>query len=82
MFKPALMGFVVKIYCSCSVNSVLKSLPRGRGTPCDGLYGEALLERAIFCRLQVYGKVCISLVELYKRVRKSVIWVCERAQKG
>ena len=82
MFKPALMGFVMKIYCSCSVNSVLKSLPKGRGTPCDGLYGEAPPERAIFFRLRVYGKVCISLVELYKRVRKSVIWVCERAQKG
>ena len=24
----------------------------------------------------------ISLVEVYKRAGKSVIWVCERAQKG
>ena len=82
MFKPALMGLVMKIYWTCAVNSVLKSLPRGRGTPCDGLYGEAPPERGIFFRLQVYEKACISLVELYKRVRKSVIWVCERAQKG
>ena len=82
MFKPALMGLVLKIYCSCSVNSVLKSLTRGRVTPCDGLYREAPPERGIFFRLQVYEKVCISLVELYKRVRKTVIWVCERAQKG
>ena len=44
------------------------------------LYGEAPLERVI--RLQVYGRVEISLVEIYKRVGKSVIWVSERAQNG
>ena len=33
-------------------------------------------------RLQVYERVWISLVEAYKRVGKSVIWVCERVQKG
>ena len=39
---------------------------RGRwGTPYDGLYGEALPERGIFFRLQVYEKVGISLVEVY-----------------
>ena len=40
------------------------------GTPYDGLHGEAPPERGI------------SLVEGYKRLGKSVIWVCERAQKG
>ena len=52
------------------------------GTPYDGLYGEALPERGIFFRLQVHESLGISLVEVYKRVGKSVIWVCERAQKG
>ena len=55
--------------------------PEG-GTPYDGLYGEAPPERGIFFRLQVYERGGISLVEEYKRVGKSVIWVCERAQKG
>ena len=49
-------------------------------TPYDGLYEEAPPERGIFFRLQVYDKVGISLVEVYKRVGK--FWVCERAQKG
>ena len=35
-----------------------------------------------FFRLQVYEREGISLVEVYKRVGKSVIWACERAQKG
>ena len=52
------------------------------GTPYDGLYGEAPPERGIFFRLQVYERVGILLVEVYKRVEKTVIWVCERAQKG
>ena len=45
-------------------------------------YGEAPPERGIFFRPQVYERVGISLVEVYKRVVKSVIWVCERVQKG
>ena len=32
--------------------------------------------------LQVYERVVISLVEAYKRVGKSVIWVCEKDPKG
>ena len=52
------------------------------GTPYDGLYGEAPLKRGIYFRLQVYERVAILLVEVYKRVGKSVIWVCESAQKG
>ena len=35
-----------------------------------------------FFRLEVYERVGIPLVKVYKRVGKSVIWVCERAQKG
>ena len=55
----------------------------GGGTPYIMLaYGEAPSERGIFFRPQVYERVGISLVEVYKRVVKSVIWVCERAQKG
>ena len=63
------------------------SLPLGlrtpRHTPYDGLYGEAPPERGIFFfRLQVDDRVEISLVEVFKRVEKSVICVCKRAQKG
>ena len=42
-------------------------------------YGEAPPERGIFFRRQVYKRVGILLVEVYKRLGKSVIWVCERA---
>ena len=37
----------------------------GGGTPYDGLYGEALPQRGMFFRLQVYERVGISLVEVY-----------------
>ena len=40
----------------------------GRGTPYSGLYGEAPPERGTFFRLQVYKRVGISQVEVYKRV--------------
>ena len=40
---------------------------RGGGTPYDGLHGEASPKRGIFFRIQVYEKVGISLVEVYKR---------------
>ena len=52
------------------------------GTSYDVLYGEAPLKRGIYFRLQVYERVAILLVEVYERVGKSVIWVCESAQKG
>ena len=42
----------------------------GESTPKNGLYGEA------------HGSVRISLFELYEKVRKSVISVCKKAQKG
>ena len=45
----------------------------GGGTPYNGLYGEAPPERGTFFRLQVYKRVGISQVEVYKRVAKSVI---------
>ena len=45
-------------------------LSRG-GTPYNGLYGEAPPERGTFTRLQVYERVGISQVEVYKRVGKS-----------
>ena len=45
------------------------------GTPCGGFYWEASPERSTFFRLQVYKRVCILLVEVYERVRKSVILV-------
>ena len=33
-------------------------------------------------RLQVYKSVGVSLVEVYKWVGQSVIWVCEKAYKS
>ena len=49
------------------------AVPGGGGTPYDGLYGEAPLERGTFFTLQVYERVGISRVEVYERVGKSVI---------
>ena len=50
-----------------------------RDTSYDGLYGEAPVR--LFRRL-VYERVVISLAEVYERVRKSVISVSKKAQKG
>ena len=55
--------------------------PGGARTPYDGLYGKALPERGIFFKLHEYERVGILIVEVYKKVGKSVIWVCERLQK-
>ena len=52
------------------------------GAPNNGLYGEALPERGIFLRLQVYERVEILLVEVHQREGKSVIRVCERVQRA
>ena len=54
----------------------------GGGSPYNGLYGEAPPERGTFFSLQVYEKVGLLLVEVYKRVGESVIWVCHRAQRA
>ena len=43
---------------------------------------EAPPERGTFFRLQVYERVGILLVEVFKRVGKSVIWVSEMAQRA
>ena len=62
-------------------NTAQRGGGEGRGrTSYDGLYGEAPPERGIFFKLQVYERLEILLVEVYKWVWKSVIWVCERAQ--
>ena len=48
------------------------SSPRGGGgTSYHGLYGEAPPERGTVFRHQVYKRVGISQVEVYKRVGKS-----------
>ena len=54
---------------------------RWGGTPYNGLYGEASAERGTYFRHQEYERVRILLIEVYKMVGKSVIWVCERAQR-
>ena len=55
----------------------------GGGTSYDGLYGEApSVERGTLFRLQVFERVGILLDEVYERERKSVIWVCEKAQRA
>ena len=56
-------------------------IKKPRGTPYNGLYGEAPPERGTFFRPQVYKRVGILLVEVYGRVGKSVILVCEKAQQ-
>ena len=43
----------------------------GRGIPYNGLHGKVVLKRGTFFRLQVY-----------ERVKESVISVCKRAQMG
>ena len=68
--------------CPFSERNKTLGVAGGGGTPYDGLYREAPPERGTFFRLQVYERVGISLVEAYKRVGNSVIWVCERAQRG
>ena len=42
-------------------------IPAG-GTPYDGLYGEAPPERGTFFKLQVYERVEISLIEVYRAI--------------
>ena len=63
------------------ISSQVSGAGGGGGTPHDGLYGKAPPERSIFLRPRVYERVRTSLLEVYKRVGKSVILVCDRAQK-
>ena len=64
-----------------------------KGTKTKGMGGGGVLPMMVytwrflpkgvpFLTLEVNGMVWILLVEVYRRLRKSVIWVCERAQKG
>ena len=59
----------------CVTLSCERVCPEGGGevTPYNGLYGEAPPERGTSFSLKVYKRVRISLVEVYKRVGKSVI---------
>ena len=60
----------------------VNSPPGEEGTPFKALYWEAPPEKGTFFRLQVYERVGILLVEVFQRVGKSVIWVCEMAQRA
>ena len=48
----------------------------------NGLHREAPPERGTFFWLQGYERVGILLIEVYEWVGKSLIWVCERAQRA
>ena len=52
------------------------------GTSYNGPYGEAPPKSGTFLSFQVYKRVVISLVEVYKREGKYVFVVCTRTQKG
>ena len=78
--SPSLTKICVTISSSNRM-LILCELALNTGTPHDGLYGEAQPERGNFFRLLVCERVGTTLAEVYKRVGKSVIWVCERAQK-
>ena len=54
----------------------------GGGTPNNGLYGEAPPEKSTLFRLQAYERVEILQVEVYERIGKSVISICEKVQRG
>ena len=47
--------------------------PPPRGTPYNGLYGEALFKRATLFRLLVYERVRISQVEVYMYKRVGIL---------
>ena len=53
----------------------------GEEHPMMAYTGDSARKGAVF-RLQVYERMRIATVEVNKRVGKSVIWVCERTQKG
>ena len=55
------------------ITGILIALPGGGGTPCSGLYGVPPPEGTVFCRLQVYQRVGVTLVKVYEKVGKSVI---------
>ena len=60
-----------------------KIIAPGGVLPMMACHGKAPAERGTFFRLWIYERVRILLVEAaYERVGKSVIWVCERAQRA
>ena len=65
-------SFLVPLGGSCQNfrQAALRHGGAGRGTPYVGLYGEALPERGTFFRRQVYKRVGISQVKVYKRFRE------------
>ena len=65
-----------KVDSSLRVRRLTVSVTQG-STPYNGLYGEAPHKMGTFSTLQVYERVGALLVEVHKRVRKSVIWVCK-----
>ena len=71
-------SFCLLVLCIFSLQ--FNITPRGGDTPDDGLYRGVPPSRGTFLRLQVYERVGMSLVEIYQRVRKSVISVCKKAQ--
>ena len=70
-------------YCFCRKRG---RKPRGWGgggvLPMMAYTWRFLPKGVPFFTLEVNRMVWILLVEVYRRLRKSVIWVCERAQKG
>lgn len=52
---------------------------RGGGPLYNGLYREVPAKMSNFFRLQVYKRLGILLVEVYKQVKKYVILVCKKA---
>ena len=57
--------FTLVTLLGLSISGVISA--GGRGTPYNGLYGEAPPERGTFFRLRVYKRVGISQFEVYKR---------------
>ena len=54
----------------------------GKGTPYNGLSGEAPHKEIPFSSLSIWLGVWISLVEAYETVWKSIISDCKKTQKG
>ena len=54
----------------------------GGGTPCDGLHGGSTRKDILLYMPIFIWKVGILLVELCRRVGKSVIWVLRKGPKG
>ena len=64
--------FLSSFHDQCVLITVLE--PRERDTSYNGQNGEAPPERGTFFWLQVYERVGISLVELYERIAKFVLF--------